>query len=275
LTTYAYDFAGNEEFVQKLSGPTTERLSYYGADGKLRAVDARSAAGTIPGPLSFWLRTFNEYRYDALGRRVWMRANKDCIDTGLTYSEALDCKIGIIRRTIWDGSQELAEIQMPGNGTTAEIPTNASPDDSPYFENDIADVLMPSITAGGLTADRNPFYGRVVYTSGPGLDEPLAVFRMSYTFALDSAYFRVTPEAYGLFTINPFWDRQGDAVLGAYSNGKAAECRDISTSTRPACVHIAWPAVWSAYDREREMFRESWHGSLRGQGGLSGAVPIE
>jgi RHS repeat-associated protein len=182
-----------------------------------------------------------------------MRSNKDCNDTSLTYRDALDCKIGIIRRTIWDGAQELAEIQMPGNGTTA---------DSAYFDNDVADVLLPSTTAGGLNADKNPFYGRVVYTHGPGLDQPLAVFRMGYTFALDSAGFQVTPEAYGLFTVNPFWDHQGDAVLGAYANGKAAECRPISGNPRPACVRIAWPGAWSAYDREREMVRESWHGSL-------------
>jgi RHS repeat-associated protein len=193
-----------------------------------------------------------------------MRANKDCInDHDLPQGEALDCKMGIIRRTIWDGSQELGEIQMPGNGTTAEIPVNALPDDSPHFENDVADVLLSPITASGQPADRNPFYGRVVYTHGPGLDQPLAVFRMGYTFALDSANFAVpAPQAYGLFTINPFWDRQGDAVLGAYSDGKAAECRPVSGHSRQACVHILWPGAWAVYDRQRYAFRTSWHGSL-------------
>ena len=86
---------------------------------------------------------------------------------------------------------------------------------------------------------------------------------MGYTFATDSAGFAVTPEFYGLFSINPFYDQKGDAVLGAYYDGKSFQCRANATTSTPACVRLTWPALWAAYDRDRGLgARKSWHGSL-------------
>ena len=54
-----------------------------------------------------------DYRYDALGRRVWVRAQRWCDDYGLGRFESTECRSGLLRRIVWDGDQELAEVQMP------------------------------------------------------------------------------------------------------------------------------------------------------------------
>jgi hypothetical protein len=53
--------------------------------------------------------TFEEFRYDALGRRVLGRTRRACRNI-----LGVECIAETIRRTIWSGAQELAEIQMPG-----------------------------------------------------------------------------------------------------------------------------------------------------------------
>jgi hypothetical protein len=49
-------------------------MSYFAADGTLRATDHRTL---VPGggPFTF---TFEEYWYDALGRRVLTRTRQEC-----------------------------------------------------------------------------------------------------------------------------------------------------------------------------------------------------
>lgn len=95
---------------------------------------------------------FEEYWYDALGRRVLVRRRLEtpvCIDPAYCYST--------IERFVWDGDQLLAEIRQPGGtgeGTLDQLPT-----------------------AGGMPYQQ---YGRVVYTQGPGIDAPLDVIRMEY-----------------------------------------------------------------------------------------------
>lgn len=94
-------------------------------------------------------RLLEEYRYDALGRRVWARQRTQCEPTNDRV-----CVTGFARRTIWDGAQELAEIQAPYHTVG-----------TPLQEQDSGWGVLPySLPAG---ADPDPFYGRVVY--GPGL----------------------------------------------------------------------------------------------------------
>src|SRR5206468_851500 len=75
VMTFHYDTAGNERFSQSLAFPQTERASYYGADGRVRAIDARTSYGVHFSP---WTRALEEYRYDALGRRILVRSRKSC-----------------------------------------------------------------------------------------------------------------------------------------------------------------------------------------------------
>jgi hypothetical protein len=41
------------------------------------------------------------------------RAGSDCTTPGSLNEEWLDCSVGTLRRTVWDGDQELIEIQVP------------------------------------------------------------------------------------------------------------------------------------------------------------------
>src|SRR5207302_6678054 len=115
-----YDSAGNQEFSSAmdpdnaLTHIATERASFFAADGSVRMVDARSAPVRRPYQPGDW-QTYvvEDYRYDALGRRVWLRARRWCADTQKDYAAGTECRVGVLRRTIWDGDHELAEIQMP------------------------------------------------------------------------------------------------------------------------------------------------------------------
>lgn len=251
VISYSYDVDGNVVFVSQAGDPPDERRSYYAADGKLTRVVTRNAASTRVTALGYYRENVDLYRYDALGRRVWLKADKDCQDSSLQPGPALLCQVSLLRRTIWDGDLELAEIQMPGDSTTGDMQ---------YWENDTQDVLLAAVTVKGSPADKNPFYGRVLYTHGPGLDRPLAIYRMGYAVAEDTLGFAITPTAFGLFTVSPFWSRDGQATLGAFGTGDRSNCRVIGGRT--ACVTMQWPATWSAYDRDRGFLRFVWHGSL-------------
>jgi RHS repeat-associated protein len=139
-----------------LSGRAEQLRSYYGADEKLRVVDRRVCNyGSVGGgpvecltPPSASRPTFEEYRYDALGRRVLTRTDQ-------TFACSANCIDGVTR-TVWDGDQVLYEIRRPM--ASAETETGVVPD-------------------GTLHPHQ---YGRVGYTHGGGLDKPLAIYRMDY-----------------------------------------------------------------------------------------------
>jgi hypothetical protein len=92
-------------------GELLDRASYYDAAGRLRAVDARTAV--LGEFFPDYTCAFEEYRYDALGGSVWVRARRTCEQQDRDFEGA--CKLSKIRRTVWDGDQELYEIQMPGD----------------------------------------------------------------------------------------------------------------------------------------------------------------
>ena len=85
--TFAYDSAGNTRFESATSGGNTvnQRASYYGSDDRLLAVDRRSTGK----------RLLEEYRYDALGRRVWVSTNTTCAP-----NSTFDCVTAAVQRTI-------------------------------------------------------------------------------------------------------------------------------------------------------------------------------
>ncbi|MGH2466410.1 MAG: hypothetical protein ACRDGL_01570, partial [Candidatus Limnocylindrales bacterium] len=118
--TLAYDAAGNLHATLTVNAGSpsqyTERVSYYALDGRLVAADARSGGGTY----LLGHTAFEEYRYDALGRRVWVRARRWCSDqSGAGNSgDEVNCDLSTVRRTVWSGSSELAEIQMPATDLT-------------------------------------------------------------------------------------------------------------------------------------------------------------
>ena len=91
-------------------GSEVETRSYYGADDRLRAfqkMDVRRTDDTNHEDAGVW----EEYRYDALGRRVLVRTRTD---GGLCNFEAWACTASVTR-FVWAGDQLLWELKSaPG-----------------------------------------------------------------------------------------------------------------------------------------------------------------
>jgi RHS repeat-associated protein len=166
----SYDAAGNLEFAYAdsfasslFSQAIAERYTYYAADGKPAAADARNAVRYHYNgyhTLSDVKVAFEEYRYDGLGRRVVVRARKRC-------DSAASCALGTIRRTVWAGDQELHEITMPGHHGVAAA----------ALEND---TLPVTYTFASGAYQPSPLFGRVMYVFGTALDRPEAIIRSDY-----------------------------------------------------------------------------------------------
>ena len=268
---YSYDQAGNNDFSWALSQakPSSERASFFAADGSLRMVDSRAAIHDHAQYSEGQQYAVEDYRYDALGRRVWVRAQRRCM-APTTQFEATECRTSLIRRTIWDGTNELAEIQMPWaiQGTFAQHSITEYTD---LLENDTLSVSVSQMLApgpGGM-GDPNPYFGHVVYAGLLGADQPLAVTRVNYAFKQDWHYpsntYNATVKA--PFTIVPFWDPRGDARGGVVSSGAMTLCDPPTGGPSPPdgylkCVGIQWPWDLSSADRQGSLRRGSWHGTV-------------
>jgi RHS repeat-associated protein len=232
--TVVYDSAGNTHGTwgvawSQITTGLQDRLSYYAADGLVRAADYRTADGnpTGSGAIRF---VFEEYRYDAYGRRVWVRARRACADVPDSDSRVRgECQLNHVRRTVWDGSQELAEIQQPGGDTDP-------------MENDTTPFHRPAPSDG---IDENPFDGRVLYTYGTVVDQPLSVTRLAYADSTASTLPQ-TPQPWiewQPFTLLPLWSYLGEVERGMFGAG-ALPCQTVNSVQR--CVIGAWPFGWNA-----------------------------
>jgi len=265
---------------------------WFGADGKLRISDHRTclvfddSAGASQCdserlPLGNQRSAFEEYRYDALGRRVLVRS-RQAVFCGL------NCQ-NLVRRTIWDGDQVLAEIQAPGEtgilpvrmetdaGANLHVATGSlvvAPDLLDATEFAATDTVPQAQTYLGF------HFGRVLYTHGPGIDAPLSLIRMDYSDSLS------TPQ---LVVLHNDW--RGEYDLGSYAGGTLSKpCRRITRSSTfqtvtsdgqisdnhkfsgPTntswyhCIEVEWPAphVWVTREtRERSINGpNAWMGTL-------------
>jgi len=152
---------------------------------------------------------------------------------------------------VWDGVQELGEIQMPGGDGASAV----------EMEND--DGLVPvqprRFPSDGLH-DPNRFFGRVAYVFAGQIDRPLAVTRMGYTDSMPSDP-GVTPiMRFADFTISPLWSYRGDAEGATFANGGVQQCIVDARGVR-RCTHMGWPAGWYPYNKPRYT-PVSWNGSL-------------
>jgi RHS repeat-associated protein len=249
---YLYDGAGDEVFAKEVSGGRErDRVSFYDATGRLRAVDARERLGSF-GEL---LATFEEYRYDALGRRVRVRTDRRCC-SGPGGSLAPALNQGMLRRLVWDGDQLLGEIQVPLKFVTATVATPDSVQDNDLYQPQL--VPQDSDTPA-LAKDPNPFFGRVLYTHGLALDQPVASTRFAYVDRL-----RNTPSAVE-FPPQPlalFWTSTGALGLAGCGSGTAGlQCRATNASGRQATMAVVLPTTIFAYQRPRTDF-DFFQGSL-------------
>ena len=180
-TSYHYDLAGNTDlvigytFVLGSDGTShtqvERRRTWYNAAEQVVAVDRRvcqfrPANGTQVCDTTLALDytdrpTFEEYRYDALGRRILVRTREDwncqsrCMET--------------LRRVLWDRSAIAAEVSAPG--ATGTLPSRMEADTG--LATPVADWIHG--------AEAGFFTGRVVYVNGPSLDRPLALYRVEYS----------------------------------------------------------------------------------------------
>ena len=108
------------------------------------------------------------------------------------------------------------------------------------MENETA-VYETGVNGGTLFLDVNVFFGRVLYTHGLVVDQPLSLLRINYvdTTAVGGPY-----QVWAPFTIVPQWDYRGQPVDGFFAVSSPAHQAIIPhcTGSTPAhCVFISWP----------------------------------
>lgn len=224
---FVYDSAGNTVFFYQprpvSSAPMTpvnDRRSYYGADGRLRVAEWREAWSDGRWLNPAWQVHFEEYRYDALGRRVLVMDRQACY-LGYDSTAVFDCQMSRVRRTVWDGARELWEIQMP-----------ARTQDSLLVENDTAAVTYWAGARGdGLWSDPNPLFGRVAYSYAGGVDHPVSLTRVH--LARRKSGEGVT--AFNPVELEPNWNWRGEAEIGTFSDGGMETCTNGTH-----CVFVQW-----------------------------------
>ena len=242
--TYAYDAAGNTQSYHRTEGSADDsrfrerRQSYYAADGKLAAADYRWRSTTLDDDRR---RAFETYRYDALGRRVWVRADRQCELANDNGRDRLNCDMSTLRRTVWDGDRELIEIQVP-----VKVPTRSAEPDS-VLDNDL---FLPRYPRVLNSQDPNPFFGRVLYTYGLTLDQPVALTRYNYVDRFQGDSSIVFPPT----TVSLMWTALGKVGVAACADGKAECSRTINLAgggTRTANLQVGLPNMWFAYERPK------------------------
>lgn len=259
---YRYDLSGNTtfEFTSKFSQITTptpaihDRASSYNAQEQLVEADYRAVAN--PGANIFSLTRADELsRYDALGRRVLVHASRTCGPYQVVGSgyRPDDCRRSFVRRTAYDGQQELVEFQARDS-----IPLTAEMDSG---------VVRDSVdrTGGEATVDNNPFFGQVMYVHALGVDEPVDVIRLNWANRTDlvgnSLPYYVFPPAVEL----PFWNYHGRNdfnLVGLVVNGALTTnpCQTVQGTRR--CPKPPFEVGFAAYNNVPTGAATTWYGSL-------------
>jgi RHS repeat-associated protein len=240
-----YDADGNRYLTSRYVYEeqwTMQAFSYHRADNQLRVVDRRVCDGNGPCKAPRDTRSalasgFEEYRYDALGRRVLVRTRRDSTCAGGPTDRKYDCQ-STIQRTVWDGDQVLYELRMPGADTTS-----------------LASMERDTVS---LNVQLAP-YGRVAYTNGLGLDKPLDIIRLGYGVGVDTV-----PTAFRLITLIPHWNWRGLGDMGTTPQGilDSQTCQPNSFGGQ-TCLSIAWPAAnATAFMIVPPAIPKNWFGGL-------------
>lgn len=168
--------------------------NYYDGSDRLTVADSRSSIPAIDG----YAGGYEEYRYDALGRRVLHR-----------FRSCGNCS-SYIDRTVYDGDQYLLEIRREGSDTSQAA----------TLEND----SLPDVLAAP--------YGRVAYLNARGFDKPLDIVRMEYDG--DDPLFALVPHENwrGLFDAGTFADGAG-RMTGVTVNWQSQNASANYLTTRP------------------------------------------
>jgi RHS repeat-associated protein len=268
-----YNGAGDLEFLFSVPGsqyPNStqwfeNRASFYDAAGHMRAAEWRKVQWLSDGGSGHqndegyetWYLAFDEYRYDALGRRILARTRKECNALGWNYP--VPCALGTITRTVWDGSRELWEIRMPS--------WNAVYDSAAYWENDTTVVELNHYAIAPNTDyyfDNDPVFGRVGYTHGPALDQPLSITRFAYRDRWWEQGYN-NPYTWAPFTVVPHWNWRGQSDYGLFADGEYMQCQ---SGANARCIktrgrHRAFAFALEANALADSLFHTyAWLGSL-------------
>ncbi len=148
LATLKLRYAGYFDATRNLN---EERHTTNQYDAQDQLIASQFLLDTFPRPTTPQYADYHSnesYRYDALNRRVWIWNVRGANCS--THDRASGCRSNV-RRTVWDGDQILAEIQVPGDTS------------SMFLEQD------------GYSS--GPYYGVVFYTHGLGINVPLALYK--------------------------------------------------------------------------------------------------
>jgi RHS repeat-associated protein len=251
--TYLYDASGNTYFdyvsrFNQSGNPLTpqvhDRASFYNAQEQLVEVDYREV--DLPTEPIFDLERADEvYRYDALGRRVFINASRTCgpyeaLGTNAGYYPD-DCRRSFVRRVAFDGQQELVEFQTQDSSVAS------------IAEADVGVVELP-VDSSHCCIDNNPYFGQVVYSHALGIDQPITVTRLNYATRID--VFRA--DSVKPYYIYPpivqatFWNTYGrhDATLaGTIVNGALVTnaCPTVDGESR--CPAVSFELGFAAYNQ--------------------------
>ena len=128
--------------------------SFYDPSGRLLQTEF-TVDTVMPQYLAY--RNDEYYHYDALGRRIASRMvrGSQCVQ----WEPSSGCQ-SILTRTVWDGDQVLAEIRVPG------------------------DTTQPPATLESEGSAGQALYGRILYTHGGGIDDPLSIRKLGESFVV-------------------------------------------------------------------------------------------
>ncbi len=231
ISSVELDVSGTSE--ENATYAPAETRHYYAADEKLTYHNVVRGYVMIAGGGS---GSFDEYRYDALGRRVLSRTRRMAICS--TPCDAF------IERTVYDGDQVLAEIRSSGaQGTLAT-----------YMEVE-GGVSQTGTTPGWSDPGLPLLYGIVLYSHGQGIDQPAGVLK----YRPDSGWVAITPHT----------NWRGSYAFGTSASGV------VCTTTTPGRCPSTWPGFTEgAHHTEQGVDPagySSWYGSLvRGRTDASG-----
>jgi RHS repeat-associated protein len=160
--------------------------SYYGADDKLRVFNRHTG---IDQPSEFFgqgqlLPVFEEYWYDALGRRVVVRSRHPC-----PASADTEC-MNVVKHTIWDGDQVLQERRASAADTTAANSLDVGSDATAITYTHLMGIDAPVAVMKGWTTTVIPHQNwRAVFDTGHvvGGGSPPAIRWPGSTETLDHA----------------------------------------------------------------------------------------
>ena len=170
-----------------------------------------------------------EYRYDPLGRRIWVHAHRDAYCPTQRDRDSTTVCLSTVERTIYDGDQVIAEIRQPGDTSVSA-----------------AVVESDGIVSGALGAH----FGQVGYVHGLGIDRPLELWRNYNTL---------------ITRLVTHYQWQGALELGTTLSGQLIQCGMAGAIT--PCENIDWPGakirfglVWPA----PSLGPPSWWGTMAG-----------